>query len=106
MGQVWTAGGLPANGEVRAPIEFLYPTGFDTDLWTCKRVVIVIERLTGVRHHPSHIWRILRAMGWTVQRPERRALERDEAAIARWVKSDWPRIRQKRATPWRLAGVP
>jgi mono/diheme cytochrome c family protein len=55
---------------------------------------------------PSHAWRILKAMGWTVQRPERRALERDEAAIARWVKTDWPRIRQKRATAWRMAGIP
>jgi hypothetical protein len=55
---------------------------------------VVIERLTGVRHHPSHIWRILGAMGWTRQRPQRRARERDEEAIARWVKTDWPRIRQ------------
>ena len=80
--------------------------GFDSDLWTLKRVALVIERLTGVRHHPSHIWRILRAMGWSVQRPARRARERDEEAIARWVKQDWPRIRQKRAAARRLDRVP
>jgi hypothetical protein len=57
-------------------------------------VAIVLQRFSGVRHHPSHIWRILRAMGWTAQRPERRPIERDEAAIACWVKADWPRIRQ------------
>jgi hypothetical protein len=45
-------------------------------------------------------------MGWTVQRPERRAIERDEAAIARWVKADWPRIRQKRTAAWCLDRVP
>ena len=80
--------------------------GFDSDLWTLQRVALVIERLTGVRHHPSHVWRILRAMGWTLQRPQRRASERDEEAIARWVKQDWPRIRQKRAAARRLDRVP
>jgi transposase len=86
----------------RALLQGALAHGFDTDLWTCKRVVLVIERLTGVRHHPSHVWRILCQMGWTPQRPERRALERDEAAIARWVKVDWPRIRQnvRRCGAW------
>jgi transposase len=79
--------------------------GFDSDLWTLQRVAVVIERLTGVRHHPSHVWRILGAMGWTLQRPQRRASERDEEAIARWVKTDWPRIRQKRAPAGRLDRV-
>lgn len=76
--------------------------GFDSDRWTLQRVALVIERLTGVRHHPCHVWRILRAMGWTLQRPQRRARERDEEAIARWVKTDWPRIRQQRAPARRL----
>jgi transposase len=80
--------------------------GFDSDLWTLQRVAVVIERLTGVHHHPSHVWRILRAMGWTLQRPQRRASERDEEAIARWVTQDWPRIRQKRAAARRLDRVP
>jgi transposase len=90
----------------RALLQGALAHGFDTDLWTCKRIQTVIWRLTGMRHHPSHIWRILRAMGWTVQRPERRAAERDEDAIARWVTNDWPRIRQKRAAAWRLDRVP
>jgi transposase len=79
--------------------------GFDRDLWTLQRVAVMIERVTGVRHHPSHVWRILRAMGWTLQRPQRRAGERDEEAIARWVKTDWPRIRQKRPAARRLDRV-
>jgi transposase len=79
--------------------------GFDSDLWTLERVAVVIQRLTGVRHHPSHVWRILGAMGWTLQRPQRRASERDEEAIARWVKTDWPRIRQKRPSAGRLDRV-
>jgi transposase len=69
--------------------------GFDTDLWTLERVAVVITQLTGVRHHPGHVWSILRRrLGWSLQRPERRASERDEQAIARWVAHEWPRIKK------------
>jgi transposase len=69
--------------------------GFDTDLWTLERVAVVITQLTGVRHHPGHVWSILRhRLGWTLQRPERRASERDEEAITRWVQQEWPRIKK------------
>jgi transposase len=63
--------------------------GFDTDLWTLERVAVVITQLTGVRHHPGHVWSILRQrLGWTLQRPERRASERDEQAGGREVGLD------------------
>jgi transposase len=69
--------------------------GFDTDLWTLERVAVVITQLTGIRHHPGHVWAILRhRLGWSVQRPERRASERDEQAITRWVQQEWPRIKK------------
>ena len=69
--------------------------GFVGELWTLERIALVIERLTGVCHHPAHVWALLRhRLGWTVQRPTRRAVERDQAAIDRWVKEDWPRILQ------------
>jgi transposase len=69
--------------------------GFVGELWTLDRIGLVIERLTGVRHHPAHVWALLRhRLGWTVQRPRRRAAERDQAAIDRWVKERWPRILQ------------
>jgi transposase len=69
--------------------------GFDTDLWTLERIAVVITQLTGIRHHPGHVWSILRhRLGWTLQRPERRASERDEEAIARWVAHEWPRIKK------------
>jgi transposase len=69
--------------------------GFATDLWTLERVAVVICQLTGVRHHPGHVWIILRQrLGWTLQRPERRASERDEEAIQRWVAQEWPRIKK------------
>jgi transposase len=67
--------------------------GFDTDHWTLARVASVIEQTTGVAYHPGHVWKLLRRrLGWRLQRPTRRAVERDEQAIARWVETDWPRI--------------
>jgi transposase len=69
--------------------------GFDTDLWTLDRVATVIWRLTGVRHHPAHVWRLLRRrLDWSLQRPARRAQERDEQAIRQWVARDWPRTKK------------
>jgi transposase len=65
--------------------------GFDTDHWTLARVATVIERLTGVAYHPGHVWKLLRRrLHYRLQRPARRAVERDERAIARWVAEDWP----------------
>jgi transposase len=68
--------------------------GFPNDLWTLPRVAQVIEQHTGVAHHPGHVWRLLRRLGWSVQRPARRAVERDEEAVAQWVKIEWPRIKR------------
>jgi transposase len=69
--------------------------GFATDLWTLERVATVIEAETGVRYHPGHVWKLLRdKLGWSRQRPARRAVERDDEAIARWVAVEWPRIKR------------
>jgi transposase len=72
--------------------------GFGTDLWTLDRVAQVMEAQTGVRYHPGHVWKLLRdKLGWSRQRPARRAVERDDEAIARWVAEDWPRIKRGHA---------
>jgi transposase len=69
--------------------------GFATDLWTLARVAEVIETTTGVRYSQTQTWSILRdRLGWSRQRPTRRALERNEEAIANWVANDWPRIKK------------
>jgi transposase-like protein len=75
--------------------------GFANDLWTLARVAEVIERVTGVAHHPGHVWRLLKRMRWSLQRPAPKAVERNEAEIARWVAEEWPRIVQtpERAEP-------
>jgi len=70
--------------------------GFGTDLWTLPRVATVIERLTGVRYHPGHVWYLLRRLNWSLQRPARRAHERDEPAIRRWVAQRWPAVKKTR----------
>jgi len=56
----------------------------------------VIERTFGVKYHPCHVWRIVRELGFTAQKPKRRARERDEAAIERWRREDCPRIKKSR----------
>jgi transposase len=69
--------------------------GYRTELWTLKRVAEVIRKHFGVRYDPSGVWHVLRAMDWSCQKPERRARERDEKAIERWRKKDWPRIKKR-----------
>lgn len=69
--------------------------GYATDLWTTQRVARVIFREFRVRYHRAHVGRVLHSLGWTVQKPERRALERDEERIARWKQETWPSIKKK-----------
>jgi transposase len=70
--------------------------GFATGLWSASRVRDLIEYRTGVRYHEAHVWRILRKLNWSCQRPSGRALERDEQAIGNWKKYRWPGIKKKR----------
>ncbi len=71
--------------------------GFATEMWTLARVAEVIETVTGVRYGQTQTWTILRErLGWSRQRPARRAVERDDEAIATWVKHEWPRIKKVR----------
>ena len=78
------------RGLVRGP-EAL---GYETSLWTASRVAELIEHACGVRYHPGHVWRILRQLNWSVQRPTGRARGRDEAAIRRWKRQRWPHLKK------------
>ena len=79
----------------RALLESPTAHGFGTELWTIKRVRVLIERLHGIRFSEVHVWRILGRLGFSSQKPERRALERNEEAIVRWKKREWPRLKKK-----------
>jgi transposase len=68
--------------------------GYRTDLWTTQRIADVIERQFGVRYHRDHVGRLLHQLGWSHQKPERRALERDEKRIAKWKRVEWPRVKK------------
>jgi transposase len=81
---------------VRCLLESPLKHGYRTDLWTTRRVAEVIEREFGVTYHRDHVGRLLHSLGWTCQKPKRRALQRDEEAIERWKRTDWPRIKKGR----------
>src|SRR3954452_9989398 len=68
--------------------------GFRGDVWTGKRVATVIRREFGVRYHPNHVGKLLRAAGWSVQKPITRATQRNEAAIEEWRTKRWPALKR------------
>ena len=70
--------------------------GFPTALWTARRVAKLIADRLGAEFHPDYLRRWLRARGYSPQKPETRARERDQPAIDRWVAEDWPRLQKKR----------
>lgn len=69
--------------------------GFRTNLWTLPRVARLIKRLTGVQYHPGHVWRLLGILNWTVQRPAKRAKERNDVAIRHWICTRWPAVKKR-----------
>ena len=91
---------LKLDGKARERLERVLlrgakKAGFETDLWTCPRIAEVIEERFGVDYHVDHVCRLLHGLGWSPQKPQRRAIERDEDAIEGWVKHQWPRIKKK-----------
>jgi len=68
--------------------------GFSTNLWTLPRIAAAIERMTGVHYHPGHVWKILAAMEWSLQRPARQAREHNPETRQRWVARRWPAVKK------------
>ncbi|MGA7179592.1 MAG: IS630 family transposase [Thiobacillaceae bacterium] len=69
--------------------------GYGTDLWTLKRVRLLIAKRFGIKYSDVHVWRILGAMGFSSQKPEKRAIERNEKAVLQWKKRTWPALKKK-----------
>ncbi len=72
--------------------------GFIGNVWTQERIAEVLKRAFGVQYHHDHIGRLLRSIGWSVQKPIERATQRNEAAIERWRQDTWSTIKKKRST--------
>ena len=68
--------------------------GFRGDVWTCERVAEVIRREFGVSYHPAHVSRLLKKLRLSLQKPERRADQRDEEAIEHWKDQKWPSLKK------------
>jgi transposase len=68
--------------------------GYETDLWSLPRVAKLIQDTTGVSYHPGHVWKILRRMDWTLQRPAMKARERDEQKISQWKAQTWEEVKK------------
>jgi len=80
---------------IRLLVKGAMARGYRTNLWTTARISQLIDEEFGVRYHPNHIGRLMQRLGWSHQKPERRALERDDAAIERWKRHKWPGIKKK-----------
>jgi transposase len=72
--------------------------GFPTPDWRCSRVKTLIERLFHVTFHVDYVGSLLHQLGWSPQKPEHRARERDEAAIERWRRVEWPGLKKEAQT--------
>lgn len=71
--------------------------GFATELWTLKRVAVLIDRLHGVRFGQTQVWRLLGGLGFSPQKPDKRAIERDDDAVRHWKRHVWPALKKKPA---------
>jgi len=69
---------------------------FPTELWTLARVAMLIKRQFGLSYSTVHVWRLLRQLGFSSQRPTGRSAQRDEQAIGRWKARRWPWLKKKR----------
>lgn len=68
--------------------------GYRTDLWTTQRIADLIRKHFRIKYHRDHVGRIMHQLGWSHQKPERRAAERNEKEIERWKKEEWPRVKK------------
>jgi transposase len=93
-GRPWKLDQKQCHRLVRLLVDGPMRQGYRTNLWTTARIAELIQREFGVEYHRDHVGRLMHSLGWSPQRPERRALERDEESIAQWKQHDWPRIKK------------
>lgn len=69
-------------------------SGYRTEIWTTARIAEIIAKNFGVSYHRDHIGRLMASLGWSWQKPSKRALQRDEERIAKWKREEWPRVKK------------
>ena len=80
---------------VRALAKGAMARGYRTELWTTARIAAVIKDLCGVTYHRDHVGRLMHTLGWSHQKSETRALQRDEDRIAHWKRREWLRVKKR-----------
>ena len=100
--KVLASPGRPSKMSKRQKAQLLHyllqgPTafGWHTDVWTTHRIAALIKKEFAIDYHYAHVGRLMHALGWSPQKPERRALERNKAAIQEWKAKNWKRIKKK-----------
>jgi len=68
--------------------------GYNTNVWTTARIAEVIRHAFGVIYHRDHIGRLMHRLNWSHQKPEKRAIERNDEEIERWKQKEWPRVKK------------
>jgi transposase len=72
--------------------------GWADQCWTLPRIAAVVRERFGVDYTLPGLDLLLHRLGWSVQVPARRAVERDEEQIAAWRQESWPEIKGPRRT--------
>jgi transposase len=71
--------------------------GYRSELWTCRRVAEVVRKQFRVSYHPDHLGRMLHELGFTPQKPQQVARERDDEAVKHWRRYTWPSLKKELA---------
>lgn len=69
--------------------------GYDTDFWTLNRLTKYVKKTFKVKYEDRSLFHTMERLGFSCQKPMRRARERNESAISNWVKNLWPKIKKK-----------
>lgn len=69
--------------------------GWKTDIWTSRRVAVVIEKEFGIKFHPDHVFKILtKQLNWSWQKPSKKAEEQNPLAVTNWIEVEWPTLKK------------
>ena len=68
--------------------------GFETDNWTRERIAQLIQTHFSVSYHPAHVSRLMRKLGFSLQKPKTRSYRKDDLEVAKWKHEQLPRLKK------------